>query len=427
MSRPSKKKIDDLLSEFSDSIVFITIERGSFYFVMQEEKSWTFKTISQYELDRLEEEGVVKYNTTKEGVSFLEHVCGITNDLMIVLHVLNRMQVNVHNRKYNKQILTNALFKHVRISNANIIELLIERGAQTRDKNGRSLICEIVPHVSDMNVFDYLVVGEKLKVDERGPNQKTPLLIACEYARKDVFGHLLLLGADVNDVDADGNGCLHHLFSCKNHNRSTKKHLLDLMMMTKYFLKNDKSLLEKKNNNLLTPLDLLVRNSSLIGRYTIILYTLYNEGYISDWNCLFIETTPEGALKDIPLFYLRYYVRMIENILARFNPEEHKSMPTLNVPCFGDLLKKKTSLAELMSVFYVFLYGDEKDDDVYDLPYVGILKKKQTKGYDNKLIDDCLKQIQEKLSLYSKYCVAQRLVDLGNEYEPEAESKKIKI
>lgn len=392
---------------------------------MQEENSWIFKTISQYELDRLEEEGVVKYNTMKGGVSFLEHVCGITDDLMIVLHILNRLQVNVHNRKYNKQILTDALFKHVRISNANIIELLIERGAQTRDKNGRSLICEIVPHVSDMNVFDYLVINDKSKVDERGPNQKTPLLIACEYARKDVFGHLLLMGADVNAVDADGNGCLHQLCSAKNINRNGKKHFLDFIMMTKYFLKDDKTLLlEKKNNKLLTPLDLLVRNSSFQEKDIMILYVLYNEGYISDWNCLFTETTPEGALKDIPVFYLRYYLRVIENNLARFDPEVHRSRPTLSVARFGDLLKKKTSVADVMSVFYVFLYGG---DDVYDLPYIGILKKKQTKGYDNKLIDIYLKQIQEKLRLYSKYCAAQRLVDLGNEYEPEPESKKIKV
>ncbi|XP_067653191.1 ankyrin-1-like [Haliotis asinina] len=157
-----------------------------------------------------------------DGKNILHLVCEGKN-VEIVKHILRLHIVDINCRFNEMTPLMLAVKYHTR----NVLQLLLESGADpslvNRDgDNVLHLACmrgdeEIVKHVLKLHT---------LNINCRGSKGRTPLLLAAEYKKYDVFELLLEGGADPSAVNGNGDNILH--MACEGDSEEILKHVLKL-------------------------------------------------------------------------------------------------------------------------------------------------------------------------------------------------------
>ncbi|XP_046543661.1 ankyrin repeat domain-containing protein 50-like [Haliotis rubra] len=108
--------------------------------------------------------------------------------------------------------------------NRNVCEFLVCMGANVSVHHLGYNVLHWACTAGRVGIVKYLLTLSSVDINSRGEDGMTPLMAAVEYEHRDVFELLVSMGANMSQVDDDGNSVLH--FACRGGHLDLVKYLL---------------------------------------------------------------------------------------------------------------------------------------------------------------------------------------------------------
>ncbi|XP_046341394.2 ankyrin-1-like [Haliotis rufescens] len=170
---------------------------------------------------------------SEKGDNILHFACR-GGHMEVVKYILSQDKVRINSRGWKKKTPVMVAAEN---GHKDVVELLVDEGADlTILSFGRDSVLHLACWGGDVGVVKYVLSQDMVRINSRGWQKRTPVMVAALYGHKEVVELLVGEGADVSLVNQRRENILH--LACRRGH----------MEVVKYILSQDKVGINAKNN-----------------------------------------------------------------------------------------------------------------------------------------------------------------------------------
>ncbi|XP_067648871.1 ankyrin repeat domain-containing protein 50-like [Haliotis asinina] len=217
------------------------------------------------------------------------HLACRSREMDVVKYLLSQTSVDI-NRKGDKgrtPLMVAVIYKY-----RDVFEFLMQNGAdvsQVDDKGDNVLHCACLH--GQLGVVKHLLSQTNIEINRRGKDGRTPLMVAVIQGLRYVMELLIRNGADVSQVDEEGNNVLH--LACK----------FGLLDVVEYLLSQNSVDINTRGRGAMTPLMMAV-----VYRHSDVFKFLMRNGadvsQVDDYGCSVLHLSCRGREMDVVKYLL---------------------------------------------------------------------------------------------------------------------------